>query len=181
MKTYIALLRGINVSGHKKILMADLRKLMEEMNFKNIQTYIQSGNIIFDFEPTNVDLLSTLITNKIKLHYGFEVPTIVKTPLEIEAVIKKNPFYKKLTTEAHKIYVVFLSEIPEENTLQNINPANYLPDEFIIDKNIIYLSSVLGAGKSKLSINLFENKLKVNATARNWRTVNKLLELSKSI
>lgn len=179
MKKYIALLRGINVSGQKKILMSDLKILMLELNFENIHIYIQSGNIIFDFIDVNFKILENQISEKIKLKFGFDVVIIVKTPSDIESAITKNPFLKDVTKELNKIYVVFLSEKPAFNDINLLDNIDYSPEEFIIDDNIIYFYAPFGAGNSKLSTHFFEKKLNVNATARNWNTVNKLLELSK--
>ena len=92
MKTYISLLRGINVSGQKKILMADLKSVYEELGFENVQTYIQSGNVVFKFKEINSKELQQLIFNKIKAHYGFPVPNLILTPVEIEEALNNNPF-----------------------------------------------------------------------------------------
>jgi uncharacterized protein (DUF1697 family) len=92
MQTYIALLRGINVGGHKKILMSDLRDLMGKLDFHDVQTYIQSGNIIFRTENPDPGETGRLIEQKILERFGFEVPVLVKSPADLEYLLKTNPF-----------------------------------------------------------------------------------------
>lgn len=179
MPEFIALLRGINVSGQKKIKMAHLKSLFEETGFKNVSTYIQSGNVFF----TSAEKISNKIENKITLaikkKYGFEVPVIVVTSDYIEKILKNNPFIKK-KTDIERLYVTFLSEKPSEENINKLGAVNYSPEEYFIDQKIIYLHYPNGFGKARLSNNLFENKLKVTATSRNWKTVNKLFEMTKN-
>lgn len=173
MKTYIALLRGINVSGKNKILMADLRQLFEKLGFKNVQTYIQSGNVIFNTEISK-ELLSKIITDKIKEVYDYEIPIMIRTPIEIEEIINKNPFLNK-NVNLKNLYVFFLNKPPLET--KKLDEFDFGNDEYKIIKNTIYIKYEIGAGKTKLSNKIIETKLKVIATARNWRTTNKLVEL----
>lgn len=179
MKTYIAILRGINVSGQKKIKMADLKIYLEELSFQNVQTYIQSGNIIFKYKSTNAVSLERMIEKKILEKYGFNVPTLVKTPDEIEYVIKNNPFLKDKKKATDRMYVTFLSEMPEKDNVKNLKDFNYNPEEYILDGKNIFFYSPNGYGNAKMNNNFFEKKLKVDATTRNWKTVNKLFELAK--
>jgi len=110
MKTYIALLRGINVSGQKKIKMADLRAYLEELDFQNIRTYIQSGNIVFDSVSTSTRLLENQIKAKIKQKYGFEVPTMVKVPADFKNAIAYNPYQSDKNKDPKRVYLTFLAE-----------------------------------------------------------------------
>ncbi len=179
MIKYIALLRGINVSGQKKILMADLRELLS--NFNNVQTYIQSGNVIFESGNQKIKELEQQIHTIILKKYGFEVPVIVKTVKEWKYAFNNNPFLKESTIDTKQLYVTFLSEIPSEENVQIMNQLDFSPDEFIIKNNLIYSRYPNGAGRSKMTINIFERKLNVNATSRNWNTVSKLLTLSSPL
>ncbi len=179
METYIAILRGINVSGQKKIKMADLRIYLEELNFKNVQTYIQSGNIIFQDKSQNLKVLENIIEKKILEKTGFEVKTIVKTPSEIESVLANNPFLADQNKDPERLYVTFLAEFPLPVHIEKLKDLDYSPEEFVLDGNNIYLFSPHGYGRAKMNNNFFENKLKVSATTRNWKTVNKLDELAK--
>jgi len=179
MQTYIALLRGINVSGQKKIKMADLRMHFEELNFQDIQTYIQSGNVIFRSKKTTLNNLESLIKNKIFEKYDFEVPVIVITPAAIKSASNNNPFEKDSTKDPKKIYVVFLQEQPHQENIEKLKEYDYSPEEYILNDKIIYFYAANGAGNAKMTNNFFESKLKVKATSRNWRTTNKLLEMVK--
>lgn len=178
MNKYIALLRGINVSGQKKILMADLRELLSD--FKNIKTYIQSGNILFESNNKNVKELAQQIKGEIYKKYNFQVPVIVKTIDELEQAFINNPFLKDDSIDIKQLYVTFLSETPTEENIEIMNQIDYSPDIFIIQNSLIYSRYPNGAGRSKMTINVFEKKLNVNATSRNWNTVTKLLTLSKA-
>lgn len=174
MKTYIALIRGINVSGHKKILMADLRQLFENLGFQEVQTYIQSGNVVFHSFAKAMDC-EALIFEAIKTQYGWEVPVLVKTAPEIKSILDNCPFSEEIK---EKSYFVLLQSIPSSENVSITNSISYPNEEFVITKSCVYLYSELGAAKAKLSTNFFERKLKVNATARNYRTMNKLLEIA---
>jgi uncharacterized protein (DUF1697 family) len=179
MAIYISMLRGINVSGQKKILMPDLKKVYEQLGFSKVITHIQSGNVIFSADknlPTGV--LSALIKEAILEKFGFKVPVIIRTVSEIEAVISANPFVAEAGINWKKLYVTFLDEEPQSTDIEKIRPFNSLPDKFHFNRREIYLNCASGYGTTKLSNTFFENKLKVKATTRNWNTVNKLLELA---
>ena len=179
MTKKIALLRGINVGGKRKILMADLRSMFEEMGFSNIKTYIQSGNVVFHAKADINHLeLSQKIERAIAEHFGFEVPVIVRTAKELEKSINQNPFYKSNIAINH-LYVTFLSEEPTKENKEQIVSFNCEPDKFVIEDKDVFIYYEGKSHKSKLTNNFFEKKLKVNATTRNWKTVLKLLELSK--
>ncbi len=174
MKTFIALLRGINVSGHKKILMTDLKNLFEKEGFQNVRTYIQSGNVIFHSLAKAKDC-ETLIFEALKTKYGWEVPVLVKTALEIEKILENCPFSEE---KKAKSYFVLLQSIPSFENVSITESISYPNEEFLIANSCVYLYSELGASKAKLSTNFFERKLKVRATARNYRTMRKLLEMA---
>ena len=177
MKTYISLLRGINVSGHKKIAIADLKALYETLGFTNLVTYIQSGNVIFTAKVTKN--LEQIIEQAITKKYAFDVPVLIITPEELSRVIAKNPFLKDKTVDPEKLHVTFLSTKPVQELLDKLAPAHYLPDRFNIIGSTVYLSCPNGYGQTKLTNTFFENKLKVRATTRNWKTVKKLLEIAQ--
>ncbi len=181
MKTYITILRGINVSGHKMIKMEALRKMFEALNFKNVKTYIQSGNVVFQSKETNSDKLEKKIAKKIQEEFGFEVPVMVKELYEIKTVLKNNPFINKRKEDITKLHVTFLSGEPEMEAIDKIKEEQYIPDEFILAGKNIYLFCLNGYGNTKLNNNFFENKLKVVATTRNWKTVNELVLMGENI
>lgn len=179
MQTYIALLRGINVSGQKKINMKDLLSYMEEIGLKNVKTYIQSGNFVFLSKLNSNELINT-IQNKIEKEYNFFVPVIILTGEEIKKIVKQNP-YKKLNTDIKHMYFTFLSESPENELIKDIKDQKYKDDEFIISDKIIYVFCPGGYGKTKLTNIFFESKLKVTASTRNWKTTVKLQEMTNDL
>ncbi len=175
MHTYISILRGINVSGQKKIIMTDLLKLYEDLGFIDVKTYIQSGNVVFNStKKVSNALLVKQIESKINEIYGFQVPVIIRTADDLAKIIASNPFK---TESTENLYITFLSNLPNSNQLEKLTELSYLPDEFIVIEKEIYLN-VSSYGTTKLSNSFFENKLKVTATTRNWNTVNKLLAIA---
>ena len=178
MLTYISMLRGINVSGHKMIKMEALRNLYTQLNFKNVQTYIQSGNVIFQSQETKPTDLQQKIAHKILEEFGFEVPVMVKQQLDFENVIHQNPFPNE---DLSKVHVTFLSEVPHPENCLKITSVNYTPDKFIVLGNTVYLFCPEGYGKTKLNNTFFESKLKVIATTRNWKTINELFNIADKI
>ena len=179
MITYIALLRGINVSGHKKIIMADLRVLLDALGYNNVITYIQSGNVIFKSNETNVAILQNQIHEAILESYNFEVEVLVKKRNDLEKIVDQNPYTDTKDLEENKIYFVLLKEIPEIELVRKLKNIEFENEQFIVSNECIYLRCGLGAGKAKCNNNFLESTLKISATSRNYRTVQKLLELSK--
>lgn len=173
MERYIAFLRGINVGGHKKILMTDLKLLFESLGFKEVTTYIQSGNVIFTTEKeTN---LATKIIKGIEENYGFFVPVLVKNASELEEIVSKSPFFGE---KLKKSYFILLQEKPSSEHIELTTIFSNPIEEFYITENCVYVYYSQGAGKAKLGNNFFEKKLSVTATARNYNTLVKLIELS---
>lgn len=173
MKTYVALLRGINISGQKIIKMADLRAILSAAGLHNVTTYIQSGNVLFQSENT-IENSTQCIINAIEQHYGFIVPTIILTAQELQAAASNNPYND---AEGNRLYLTFLAEVPNTKGMPSIE-ALKKEDEYIqlIDK-VLYFHCPNGVARSKITNNLIEKKLESRATTRNWRTTNKLLAM----
>ena len=178
MTIFLSILRGINVSGQKKVPMAELKSLYEELNLKNITTYIQSGNVIF--KNQNAKDLSQKIEKKIFEKYNFNVPVIIRTTNEMQVLINENPFLKEKNIDPDKLHITYLAENPKQENIENLKKYNYQPDRFFISGKEVYLFCPNGYGSTKLTTNFFENKLKVPASTRNWRTTNELLKIMKS-
>jgi uncharacterized protein (DUF1697 family) len=174
MTIYIALLRGINVSGKKKIKMADLRSHLEELNFQNIKTYIQSGNILFKSDETDQSVLEQQIKDKIEEKYGFDVPVMVKLATDFQHVIDNNPFAKDETNDIKCMHITFLGSLPTQEQVDHLATYSYPSEEYVLENKDIYFYAPNGYGRAKMNNNFFEKKLKVRATTRNWKTVNKL-------
>ncbi len=174
MDTYIALLRGINVSGQKQIKMADLKIHFEELQFHDVKTYIQSGNLIFTCAGKSTTELEIMISRLIYDKYGYEVTTFVITPGELKDIISGNPFVRNNNIDTARTYITFLSDFPSDKHVDKLKNKDYSPEEYALAGKTIYFYSPYGYGKAKMNNNLFENRLKLKATTRNWKTVNKL-------
>lgn len=180
MITYIALLRGINVSGQKKIKMADLKVMLVKIGFEDVLTYIQSGNVVFKSDEKNIHSLEEKIKKGIADSFGFDVSVLVKTKTEIAEILQNSPYTKPKDLEAKRIYYVLLKNKPEQESIESLVQQDYPNELFSFGKNCIYLNCINGAGKAKLTNNIIERKLKVSATTRNHRTMLKVLELSSN-
>ena len=179
MNTYIAILRGINVSGKNMIKMPALVKTFENLGFENVKTYVQSGNVIFQSEPKSIEDLEKQIFEQIEKDFEAKIPVIVLESDSILKIQKSNPFINRKDIDLTKLHITFLSAEPDKENIVKIEPAKYMPDEFVFDSRAIYLYCPGGYGNTKLTNNFFENKLKVTATTRNLNTVSKLVELVK--
>ena len=179
MTTYISILRGINVSGQKKIRMEDLKALYETLSFRDVTTYIQSGNIIF---TTSINIKISAIAEKIEQaiegKYHFHVPVIIRTTDEMHQVLSSNPFLNEEGINREKLHVTFLEELPQSTKVIAIKESDFSPDRFRIIGKEVYLYCPGGYGNTKLSNTFFEKKLHVKATTRNWKSVGKLVELT---
>ena len=175
--TYVAFLRGINVSGKRKVPMAEFRAMCERLNLQNVKTYIQSGNIVFKSSMAQTNDIAILLHNEIQKHFNYNVPVIVKTVNELSQIIEKNPFVSQEDITANRIYFVLLNSLPAIELLENLSEETFENEEYVVIDNCLYLKCALGYGKAKLNNNLIERKLKVLATTRNYRTMNKLQEL----
>lgn len=179
MTTYISLLRGINVSGQKPIKMDALRKLYDNLGFRSVTTYVQSGNVIFMGNKAQPDELSQIITQQIEKDFGFNVPVIVLTVDNLKQVIDNNPFIKDSDKDTAFVHITFLFSQSQKIDLKIIEEKKLNGEEIFFVDNVAYLYCPNGYGKSKLSNNFLEAKLKVSATTRNWKTTNELLKIAK--
>ena len=181
MNTYISLLRGINVSGQNKIKMAELKSLYESLSFENVTTYIQSGNVVFK-SSNYVQAIKESIEAAIKEHFNLEVPVMVITHHQLEKVANNLPFDGiDIAQEGSKIIIFFLSNDVSIDQRETIEPYLTKSEQLVMGKGVLYLYCPEGSGKSKLTNKLIETKLKLTSTARNIKTVNKLLSLSDDI
>ncbi|MEQ9442036.1 MAG: DUF1697 domain-containing protein [Cyclobacteriaceae bacterium] len=177
MTTYISLLRGINVSGQKKVPMADLRDVYASLGFDPVQTYIQSGNVLFQSEETDLVLLREQLEEAIRQFFGFEVVVILRTVDALQQQVK-HPFFVLRSETIKALYVTFLAEMPDPKRIAELVSPNPEGDEFQIVDKAVHLYCPNGYGRTKLSNTFFERKLKVSATTRNAKTIHKLLELA---
>lgn len=167
---YIAILRGINVGGHRKIIMNDLIKLLSGDMISNLKTYIQSGNLIFESSNSVIEI-ERYIEEKISLKYGFDVPTIVRKKEDWLKAIQENPFENEPIEHLH---ITFFKEEINSDKLDEINQLDTSPDQMTSKKNHAYLCLHTKYHQTKLSNQFFEKKLNTSCSTRNWKTILKL-------
>lgn len=175
MALYVALLRGINVSGQKLIKMADLKRICEGLGMARVQTYIQSGNVLFESEE-EPETLCRRMKAAIQSVFGFDVPVVIRSLADLERIIGGSPYPAE-----GDVYVAMLDEAPSEAGIDRLMAANLGGDQCQVVGREVYLLYRQGAGRSKLTTNLLEQKLGVAATARNWRTLTTLVAMAKTM
>ena len=180
MPIYIAMLRGINVSGQKLIKMDALRDSMAALGFRQVKTYVQSGNIIFEAGKNSPVSAAEKIGKQILKDYGFSLPVIMRTAEEMERVARENPLLKEAGIDESKLHVTFLSSAAPGTAAQVLSPLATKPERLRVCGREIYLYCPNGYGDTKVSNNALEKKLGVRATTRNWKTVNALLALAQT-
>lgn len=155
-----------------------LKKMYEQLNFENIQTYAQSGNVVFSANNKNTKELEKIISSKIETEFGFDVSVIVINVKTLEKIIANNPFTKDNQKDINFLHITFLAENPTGFDKESIIEKKYPDEEIAFTPNAVYLYCPNGYGKTKLNNNFLENKLNVKATTRNWKTTNELLKLA---
>ena len=179
MNTFIALLRGINVSGHNKIKMVDLKLLFINIGFYNVDIYIQSGNVIFKSEELNTLKIEKTIITAIEKQFKYSIKVLVLTNTELTTIFNSNPFLDRESIDISKLCATLLNSNPNLDSLHEVIQLGLKNNDELSHLNkTIYLHCPNGFGKTKLTNNLFERKFKVDATTRNWKTITKLIELS---
>ena len=174
MNKYVALLRGINVGGSNKILMADLKAIFISLDFSRPLTYIQSGNIVFGSEEKDISNIENKIKLRIFENYGYAIEVLVLSNRSFNKVLKSNPFAKDESLDKKFMYTMFLSKKPDIELFNLIKNDDNFPEKMILTGKTIYIYYVNGFGRSKVSTNFIEKKLNVKASARNWNTVSNL-------
>lgn len=180
MQIYIALLRGINVGGNKIIKMADLKKLFEALGCLYVQTYIQSGNVVFASPASSIELKEQLEA-EIPAVFGFQVSVMIRTVEELAAAVAACPFGADELAEGESLYTAVLSGQPAEEGWTRLQGVVSDADEYRPGDQTVYILCRQSYHKSVFSNNLLEKKLGVDSTVRNWQTMNKLVALGRSI
>jgi uncharacterized protein (DUF1697 family) len=177
MYKHLALLRGINVSGHNMIKMDALKTTLEAIGFTNVETYIQSGNVFVETDEENGFSVGFKIKQEIAKAFGYDVPVIVIGKSDLEYCVANNPFLKENEVDTKKLYVAFVSKELQSSAINELKISQFKPDEAVIAGNKIFVKYDIGAGKTRLDQKYIEKKLNLTATMRNWNTVNKLLDM----
>lgn len=178
MNTYIALLRGINVSGHNKIKMVDLQQLFLTIGHSNVTTYIQSGNVIFSSEANDISKMEQTIIHEIEKQFSYAIKVIVLKKSELEVIYNFNGFEAIDELDFKKVCVTILKEKPTEEGIEKVKALAAADEKIIFKEKNVYIYCPNGFGRTKLSNNNIEAKLNFSATSRNWNTITKLVELS---
>jgi uncharacterized protein (DUF1697 family) len=180
LTTYIALIRGINVSGKNLIKMDSLKNNLLQTGLESVQTYIQSGNLVFHSYNSDSSELGNMIHKMIQGKYGINAPVLVKSASYWYKAILENPFLQRNDIQAEFLHLTLLDKIPETFHLATISTISHAQDSGIIIEDRVYLFCPGGYGNTKLSNSFFEKKLKLKATTRNWKTVLKLSEMANA-
>ncbi|UWX54627.1 DUF1697 domain-containing protein [Maribacter litopenaei] len=180
MNRYVAFLRGINVSGQRKVPMAELRSLLSSNGFSEVKTYIQSGNVVFEEADVSAKELKLSLEEIVKAHFGFDVPVLVKSVKDLNKIVNQNPFTNQEDLESNRIYFIMLFGKPKQERVDSFRLEEYPNEEWELVDDCLYLCCKNGYGNAKLNNNLVERKLKLEATTRNHRTLMKLLEMGST-
>lgn len=176
METGIALFRGVNVGGHNKLPMKELKTFLQPIGLEDVRTYIQSGNLVFRHQAWNKEALSTSIQECVSEHFGFRPQVMLLTLDEWQQAIENNPFPEANATPA-ALHYYFLESLPGEVDLSVLEKIKKENESFTLRETVFYLHAPDGIGRSKLAERV-EKTLGVAVTARNARTVTKLLEMA---
>ncbi|MEV0258920.1 DUF1697 domain-containing protein [Streptomyces sp. NPDC050732] len=180
IKTYAALLRGINVGGHRKVPMADLRTLLEGLGHGGVRTYLQSGNAVFTADHGGEESLAAEVRAAIEEHFGFAVDVLVRDSAYLKAVADACPF-PAAGLQPKQLHVTYFSAPVDRERFAAIDEVAFMPEEFRLGDRVLYLYAPDGLGRSKLAEQLARPALTKGlvATTRNWNTVTQLVELTR--
>ena len=181
MAIFIALLRGINIGGHHKIKMDALLKLCESLGFQSVQTYLQSGNVIFRSRDDNAARVSKKIQDAIERKAGFRIDVMLRTITELREAIARNPFANRRGIEPNKFGLTFLEQAPSREQRENLLKLNITPEELHLEGRELYIYFTNGMARPSFSPPVIERTLKTPGTTRNWNTVSKLLEIAEGM
>ena len=170
MTAWAALLRGINVGGRRRVPMAELRALAEELGFAAVGTYVQSGNLVFTADG-DAQAVTGMLEAALESHFGFEIPVVLRSGAEMERITRRHPFGDRQDDPA-RLHVFFLAGDPDPARVAAWDPGSYMPDEAVVDGREVYVHFPNGMGRSKFTFDFG-----TPATARNWRTVLALREM----
>ena len=177
MTRFVSLFRGINVGGHQAVRMDALKELHESLGLQEIQTYIQSGNVVFTSDDADVTLIQKDIEHGFAQKFGFQVKVMVRTADEFNVMIENNPFQNQAMKESKWMVAMFLESHPINTAWEDIQKTYTGPEELHITAQEVYIYYPEGIGRSKLTNAFLEKKLKTMGTVRNWNTVLRLQKM----
>lgn len=169
MMRYAVLLRGVNLGGNRQLAMADLRRVLESLGYRDVATHLRSGNAVITTDDEDPSRVAATVEKALAAELSLRTAVMVRTGAELAAVIKANPFPEH-ESEPAKLHVAFLSAQPPPDAFAALDTARFAPDEVRLGDRVLYLWFPNGAGRSKLTIPTL-TRMGVEATARNWNTV----------
>ena len=176
MPAYAVLLRGVNLGSHNRIAMPKLRAALTDAGYDDVQTYVASGNVVLRSSKGEAAVVKD-VRAVIKATFELDIPATARTAAELKKVVKANPFVKRADNDAKQLHVAFLSAKPAAAKVKTVDPHRYDPDELKVTGREVFAWCPNGFGRSKV-LNGIEKSLGVEATVRNWRTVNELLRMT---
>ena len=179
-QTVVTLLRGINVGGKNKVAMDHLTELFELLGFREVRSYLQSGNVLCETSKLSNATLQRKIERGLENELDLDIAVLCRTGREMELVVKNNPYLKKKNVDASDLHVTFLKTPIPEDDAERLNNGRFGKDSCHVDGATVYLHCPGGYGRTKLSNKFFESEFDTPATTRNWKTVSKLLEMSSA-
>lgn len=159
--------------------MPELRNVVDALGHEGVRTYVQSGNIVFDSRSSAPSKIAAALERTVSEAFGPNIHVLVRTRLELQRIAEGNPFPTK-GASLTSLHVMFLADRPSPKAVRTLDPNRSPPDEFVVKGREIYLRFPGGSGRSKLTIDYFERGLGTRATARNWNTILKLLDLMRA-
>src|SRR5579864_178172 len=178
MPIYIALLRGINIGPHKRMKMEKLRASCEGLGFDKVQTFIQSGNVVFQAAKLASTTASKKLEHRILKDFGFSVDVISRTREEMGKIIQNNPWAKERGIDPAKLHVAFLSDVPSAEAAKKLESLTIKPDKVHTADREIYFYFPNGVSGKRLWKHPLDRVLAIPVTMRNWNTVNSLYEMA---
>ncbi len=181
MPVFISMLRGVNVGGHNKIKMEELRALYESLGFQNPRSFIQSGNVLFRTKERNCAAIAKRISDAIERKFGFRPAVILRTASELREVIASNPFASREGIDPSRLAVSFLEVGTTGEIREKLLAIKCEPEELRVQERELFVYFPNGMARPKLSMSTVERILKTPCTVRNWNTVQKLLEMAEDL
>lgn len=178
-KKLLALLRGINVGGKNKLPMKDLVDIFAAAGCTDVQTYIQSGNVIFTAAASISAKLPANLTARIAKRFGYQIPVILRSASQLGQIIQNNSFLKA-GAPSDTLHLMFLADLPAPRSVASLDPQRSPGDSFLVSGQEVFLHLPNGGARSKLTNAWFDAKLATIGTTRNWRTVLKLFDLIRT-
>jgi uncharacterized protein (DUF1697 family) len=181
MTVVISMLRGVNLARHNRMKMDALRALYESLGLRDVETYVQSGNVVFKMAGRGLAQLAGRIQAGIESSFGIHTDVLLRTTAELRGVVAANPFAARSGIDPRKLLVDFLAREPSPEAREKLLSVNIDPEELHIHGRELYIYFANGMARPKLPSGLIDRAVKMPCTGRNWNTVTKLLEMAEAL